>query len=166
MVESVAPIYPSQIGRVNNLSSGIFNTANGLGEVVGPLFGAAMYETSGFRMTSDMTAVITFLYVFVFIFILNNGIGRLRTRASENLEESKEEDDLLNEKMQNNKKLLDGGKKGDLNSDLLSVGSESLMSHSDRSRKSTVSRRGKKPTTKSYSDDDDDHGDDTVQPHL
>jgi hypothetical protein len=63
---------------VNNLSSGVFNTANGLGEVIGPLFGAAMYEQSGFKMTSDVTSLITFFYVFVFVFVLTNGIASIR----------------------------------------------------------------------------------------
>ena len=58
---------------MNNLSSGVFNTANGLGEVIGPLFGAALYRQSGFRATSDMTALIVFVYVMIFTFILTNG---------------------------------------------------------------------------------------------
>lgn len=74
MVESVNSVYPTQVGRVNNLSSGIFCATSGLGEVIGPLFGASMYEQSGFRMTSDLTAMVTFFYAFVFIFILTNGI--------------------------------------------------------------------------------------------
>ena len=72
MVESVISHYPTQVGRVNNLSSGVFNTANGLGEVIGPLFGAWMYEKSGFRMTSDFTAMIAFLYALIFILVLYN----------------------------------------------------------------------------------------------
>lgn len=82
MVESVNGYYPTQTSRVNNLSSGIFNTANGLGEVIGPLFGAACYEQSGWRMTSDFTAIITFFYVFVFIFILTNGISSITNQLS------------------------------------------------------------------------------------
>ena len=44
MVESAIAVYPNQVGRVNNLSSGVFCATSGLGEVIGPLFGAAMYE--------------------------------------------------------------------------------------------------------------------------
>ena len=75
MVESVINVYPTQTSRINNLSSGVFNTSMGLGEVIGPLFGAAMYEKSGFRTTSDMTAVVTICYVFIFICVLNNGVA-------------------------------------------------------------------------------------------
>lgn len=70
MVEHVSKKFPNQTGRVNNLSAGVFNTANGLGEVVGPLFGAHMYEKVGFRATSDMTAVVALVYVVTFIYIL------------------------------------------------------------------------------------------------
>ena len=77
MVETVQSHYPMQMGRVNNLSAGVFSATAGLGEVIGPLFGAAMYEQSGFRMTSDMVAVVTFFYAFAFMFIISNyaGIG-------------------------------------------------------------------------------------------
>ena len=91
MVESVMDVYPNQVGRVNNLSSGVFGATSGLGEVIGPLFGASMYEYTGFRMTSDMTAMVTFFYVFIFIFVITNGqesITNALTR-DENEEESK-----------------------------------------------------------------------------
>ena len=88
MVESVMQAYPTQVGRVNNLSSGVFGATSGLGEVIGPLFGAAMYEKSGFRMTSDMVAMVTFFYAFVFIFVLTNGMdsvtNALRRNGSRN----------------------------------------------------------------------------------
>jgi len=74
MVDSVSGHYPGQVGRVNNLAAGIFSTANGLGEVVGPLFGSALYEHAGFRMTSDITALITFIYVLFFVFVITNGL--------------------------------------------------------------------------------------------
>ena len=40
------------------MSSGIFNTFNGLGEVIGPMYGAAMYDSVGFRATSDTISLI------------------------------------------------------------------------------------------------------------
>ena len=40
--------------------------------MIGPLFGAWMYEKSGFRMTSDFTAMIAFLYALIFILVLYN----------------------------------------------------------------------------------------------
>lgn len=61
------------------MSAGVFSASSGLGEVIGPLFGASMYESSGFRMTSDMTAMVTFFYVFVFTFVLTNGVESIRT---------------------------------------------------------------------------------------
>ena len=40
--------------------------------MIGPLFGAWMYEKSGFRMTSDFTAMIAFLYALIFVLVLYN----------------------------------------------------------------------------------------------
>ena len=134
MVESVAQHYPNQVGRVNNLSSGVFNTANGLGEVIGPLFGAAMYEQSGFKMTSDVTSFFTFCYVFVFVFVLTNGIASIRDQIKkrsnpDEIEESKEEeDDVLGGKNKKYRKdkLFDSSQEY-----LSSNCSESLISQSD-----------------------------------
>lgn len=138
MVESVINVYPTQIGRVNNLSSGIFCAMSGIGEVIGPLFGAAMYEKSGFRMTSDMTAMATFFYCFIFIFIITNGVdsvtsalqSRKRLQAEE---ESKEEDsgeDRKKTKGGKSKKLFNGKKV--IDDDTVSFSSESLLSQSDK----------------------------------
>ena len=69
MVEYAIGKYPGQETTVNNLSSGIFCTMNGLGEVVGPLFGAQLHERFGFRMTSDLTSVVAFFYVLIFFII-------------------------------------------------------------------------------------------------
>ena len=91
MVESVIQYYPNQVTRINNLSSGVFNTANGLGEVIGPMFGAAMYEDYGFRTTSDVTALITFGYVLIFIFILTRAPTVLSGLHGD---EAENEDDL------------------------------------------------------------------------
>ena len=48
------------------MSSGIFNTFNGLGEVFGPMFGASMYDHMGFRSTSDTIMLICFSYSLIF----------------------------------------------------------------------------------------------------
>ena len=57
--------------------------------MIGPLFGAALYEDYGFRTTSDVTALITFGYVLVFIFILT------RATALPEPEEEQHSDELL-----------------------------------------------------------------------
>jgi MFS family permease len=94
MCESVSAHYPNQVSRVNNLSSGVFNTANGLGEVIGPMFGAAMYEEYGFRMTSDVTALITFFYVLAFVFILTNGMDSIRETITQRAISSRTKEEL------------------------------------------------------------------------
>ena len=66
MVETANKYYPNQQLKVNNMSSGIFNTFLGLGEVIGPLFGAAMCEKISFRKTSDTIALICVAYALIF----------------------------------------------------------------------------------------------------
>ena len=66
MVEAANRHFPGQERHVNNMSSGIFNTFNGIGEVIGPMYGAAMYERIGFRSTSDTIMLICFTYALIF----------------------------------------------------------------------------------------------------
>lgn len=136
MVDSVSRHYPDQISRVNNLSSGVFNTANGLGEVIGPLFGARMYESYGFRMTSDVTALITFSYVLVFIFILTNGMSSIRhqlTNGATIYEEIEEQmEDGTGDKNDLKRKYVGSKKLDAVKEESLSQHSESLLSD-DRS---------------------------------
>ena len=66
MVEAANKHFPGQERHVNNMSSGIFNTFNGIGEVIGPMYGAAMYERVGFRSTSDTIMLICFTYALIF----------------------------------------------------------------------------------------------------
>lgn len=135
MVESVIDVYPNQTSRINNLSSGVFNTSMGLGEVVGPLFGSAMYEKSGFRTTSDMTALVTIFYVFTFMCVLNNGVANtikdtIRKTARLSDEEEKEEDDsAIDSKKAKMYKISKNKLKGGIEEDHFSMGSESLISH-------------------------------------
>ena len=48
------------------MSAGIFNTMNGVGEVIGPLYGAAAFESVGFRSTSDTICLICLAYALIF----------------------------------------------------------------------------------------------------
>lgn len=48
------------------MSAGIFNTMNGVGEVIGPMYGAAAYEHFGFRQTSDTISLICIAYVLIY----------------------------------------------------------------------------------------------------
>ena len=126
MVESVTAYYPNQVSRVNNLSSGVFNTANGLGEVIGPMFGAALYEDYGFRVTSDVTSAITFCYVLVFMFILSRGGESIYNKLTD---DSTEEVDLKDKGLLSSKDYIK--KKLDETEDSSESGkSESLLSSS------------------------------------
>ena len=50
------------------MSAGIFNTMNGVGEVIGPLYGAYAFEGMGFRATSDTICLTCLTYALIFFF--------------------------------------------------------------------------------------------------
>ena len=53
----------------NNLNSGIFNACLGIGQILGPLFGATVYARLNFRLTQDIMALICITFsILYFIF--------------------------------------------------------------------------------------------------
>ena len=96
-------------------------------------------------MTSDLTALIVFIYVATFTFIMTNGVATIRRsldRAQSQAEESKEGEV---ERLKYSKKLKtskDAARfKGiDYEDSLVSLGSESLLSHSDHHSRSASCR--------------------------
>ena len=78
-----------------------------------------MYERSGFRITSDFTALITFFYAFSFMCVLTGGVATVRRQLK------KAEDEECKEDEQSLGKSKKYSKKDD---DSVSMGSESLLS--------------------------------------
>lgn len=69
MVESTLPLYPGQERDVNDMSSGIYNSFLGFGQVLAPAYGAFVTDAVGFRMTSDIVAIICFFFAFAYVLI-------------------------------------------------------------------------------------------------
>ena len=73
---TVIPIIPEMLeavdgkfadkGKVKDVSSGIFNMANGLGQVAGPLSAGALKTKVGFAYTTDIFALILTTFFFVY----------------------------------------------------------------------------------------------------
>ena len=72
MVESTLDLYPGQERDVNNLSSGIYNSFLGFGQVIAPIYGSFVTEAVGFRMASDIVALIC-LFFGVAYFVVAGG---------------------------------------------------------------------------------------------
>ena len=72
MVESTIPLYPGQEREVNNLSSGIYNSFLGFGQVIAPIYGSFIVEAVGFRMGADIVAILCFVFSALY-FILAGG---------------------------------------------------------------------------------------------
>ena len=86
-------------------------------------------------MTSDMTAMVTFFYAFIFIFVITNGMNSVTGVLGRNVdvEESKEDLDASSTdgKHPKIKGKLNKKSKGVMDDDTISMGSESLLSHSE-----------------------------------
>jgi len=72
MIDVALVKYPDDEIAVNDLSSGVFNSFLGIGQVAGPLFGALMTEAYGFRVTTDVMGIITLIYALVY-FVVGEG---------------------------------------------------------------------------------------------
>ena len=69
MVESTIPLYPGQERDVNDISSGLYNAFLGFGQVIAPAYGSFVTEAVGFRWTSDIVAIICFVFALVYVLI-------------------------------------------------------------------------------------------------
>ena len=77
MVESTLVHYPGQERDVNNLSSGIYNSFLGFGQVIAPAYGAFVTEAVGFRLTADIVAMICLFFGIAYI-VLAGGCEAFR----------------------------------------------------------------------------------------
>ena len=93
MVDSTLPLYPGQEREVNDLSSGVFAAFLGIGQVLSPPYGSYMTAAYGFRTTSDVVAIMCFVFALVY-FYLGNGPEAIRLTC-ENYQKMKKTDQLL-----------------------------------------------------------------------
>lgn len=57
MIRSVEQDFDNSKGEVNDVASGVFNTALGVGQVSGPLVGSLLTHKLGFRETTDILSI-------------------------------------------------------------------------------------------------------------
>ena len=65
--------YKNREEQVSSYCSGIFNSCLGIGQVIGPLYGANVSVAIGFRYCQDIVALLTFAWA-VFYFSLAEGV--------------------------------------------------------------------------------------------
>lgn len=67
MIETALPLYPAYCeSQINDISSGLFNMFLGLGQILGPLFGAQMTENYGFQTCCDYVAIICLVFALLY----------------------------------------------------------------------------------------------------
>ena len=72
MVEGSLVHYPTQERDVKNMSSAIFNSFLGVGQVIAPLYGSTLNQYIGFKHTTTLSAALDFVFAIVF-FIFAGG---------------------------------------------------------------------------------------------
>jgi MFS family permease len=94
MIRSVENDFDNSKGEVNDVASGVFNTALGVGQVSGPLMGSFLTHKFGFRNTTDFLSLYA-LGFWVVYFIFGNGVSALRNIFKSNKELDQEKEALL-----------------------------------------------------------------------
>lgn len=77
MLDSVTPLYPKQEERVNDLSSGIFNSFLGIGLISGPIYGSLMASATSFQYTCDSVSFICLGFALSY-FVLGDGYSAFK----------------------------------------------------------------------------------------
>ena len=73
MIESVVPHFPEDAeAEINNISSGMFNMFLGIGQIMGPMYGAIVATKYDFRFCSDSVAMISLIFSIIY-YIFGNG---------------------------------------------------------------------------------------------
>ena len=73
MIQSVINEYPpSYENEINNSASGMFNMFLGLGQILGPMYGATMSARYGFRVACDFVAIFCLFYAIMY-YLLADG---------------------------------------------------------------------------------------------
>ena len=73
MIRTVENDFDNSKGEVNDVASGIFNTALGIGQVSGPLIGSFMTHQIGFRSTTDLLSIYAIVFGTIY-FIFGGGV--------------------------------------------------------------------------------------------
>jgi MFS family permease len=77
MIRSVEKDFDNSKGEVNDVASGIFNTALGVGQVSGPLIASFLTNKFGFRNTTDFISIYALGFCLSY-FIFGNGVSAVK----------------------------------------------------------------------------------------
>ena len=81
MIDSVSVLYPKDEVIVNDLSSAIFSSIQGVGSIFGPIYGSMLTKYFNFRLTADSVALIMLIYSILY-FTLCDGYSDLKYSLS------------------------------------------------------------------------------------
>ena len=73
MITAATMYFPTQKAEINDISAGVFNAFLGIGQLCAPTYGSWMFERTGFRVTSDIVALICLVFSIIYL-VLGDGI--------------------------------------------------------------------------------------------
>ena len=74
MIETVSSRYPKQKLESSDISSGVFNSMLGLGQMLAPLYGSYMTDYYGYRFTCDTVGVMLIVYSLSYYWLWHNTV--------------------------------------------------------------------------------------------
>ena len=86
MVECSLEYFPGQEREVNNMAAGVFSSCLGIGQVMGPIYGALLEQSVGFRHTTTVTAALNLTYGLAY-FAFGGGVAAF-TKTYRNFKEN------------------------------------------------------------------------------
>ena len=77
MINDAVEGYPKQKNEVTDMSSGIFNSMLGIGQMLGPIYGSNITNVFNFRIWADSVGVVNVIYGIVFLIVWKSWSSRV-----------------------------------------------------------------------------------------
>ena len=77
MINDAVEGYPKQKNEVTDMSSGIFNSMLGIGQMLGPIYGSNITNVFNFRIWADSVGLVNVIYGIVFLIVWKSWSSRV-----------------------------------------------------------------------------------------
>lgn len=98
MINDVVSIHPHQKLEASDISSGVFNSMLGCGQMISPLYGSYVTDQIGFRWCADTIGYFLISYSFIY-FVLCIGVEMFQKKEIENIREKRVKEKTANSVM-------------------------------------------------------------------
>lgn len=78
ITQRAAKVYPEKKEDVSDYSAGILNMFIGIGQAIGPVYGAHMVHSFNFKLTQDIVGIVAFIFGILYLFMAD-GISAFKS---------------------------------------------------------------------------------------